>query len=265
MRGLRVLLAVLPVLVLGCASAPMKSSNSAYLVGEGDGKATEKTMLGDLGRNVQVKAKRDWTDVEKKNMQNTKEFAESKTDTTFQIYPYTKPLLKARITKNVTETAFKENWEKEKIQPEIDKQYAAEVKRLVTDHQCFGMEIDSNDPEAARLEYWYGSVEQDGKAEKLTFTKGSGFSQKGLWVDRSAMPKLTKVYQYADACTASKLNLLGDIKVTIEPRFRRDLLPTALAWMAPADAAAVAASMPVEAPASKKMATSAPAAPSKKK
>ncbi|MEK7358242.1 MAG: hypothetical protein AAB250_17480 [Bdellovibrionota bacterium] len=257
MRSLRIFVAIVPLLVLGCQStAPMKSSNSAFLVGEGDGKATERTIVTDLGRNVQIKMKREWTDVEKKQMQNTKEFAESKTDTTMQIYPYTKALLKARITKNITETGFKENWPTEKIQPEIDKAYAAEVKRLVTDHQCFGAEIDSNDPEAARLEYWYGTVEQSGAQQKLKFTKGTGYSQKGLWVDRSAMPKITKHYQYADACTDGKLNLLADFKVVIEPRFRRELLPITLTWVAPSDAAAVAAMMATSAPA---------AAPSKKK
>lgn len=249
MRSLRIFLAIVPALVLGCQSSPTKSSNSAYLVGEGDGKATEKTMIADLGRNVQVKTKREWTDVEKKQMQNTKEFAESKTDTTFVIYPYTKPLLKTRITKNIQETAFKENWATEKIQPEIDKQYAAEVKRLITDRQCFGMEIDSNDPEAARLEYWYGNVEQNGATQKLKFTKGQGFSQKGLWVDRGAMPKMTKVFQYADACADGKMNILGDMKLTIEPRFRQNLLPISLAWMAPSDAAAAAATMATSAPA----------------
>lgn len=255
MRGFRALIAVLPVLVLGCAGNPTKSSKSAYLVGEGDGKTTEKMMLSDLGRSVPLKMKREWTAEEKKSMQNTKEFAESKTDTTIQFYPYTKPLLKARIMKNIQETAFKENWPTEKIQPEIDKTYAAEVKRLVTDRQCFGVEIDSNDPEAARLEYWYGTVEQEGKAQKLKFTKGQGYSQKGLWVDRSAMPKFTKVYQYADACAEGKMNLLGDFKVNLEPRFRQDILPVNLAWVAPADAAQASAMM----------ATSAPAAPTKKK
>ncbi|MES2964474.1 MAG: hypothetical protein V4760_11320 [Bdellovibrionota bacterium] len=244
MRAFRILTAIVPVLMLaivtGCATPPTKASKSAYLVGEGDGKTTEKQMLSDLARNVQLKTKREWTDVEKKQMQNTKEFAESKTDTTIQIYPYTKPLLKARITKNVQETAFKENWPTEKIQPEIDKSYAMEVKRLITDRQCFGAEIDSNDPEATRLDYWYGTVDQDGKTQKLKFTKGSGYSQKGLWVDRSAMPKVTKVYQYADACTEGKLNLLGDIKVLLEPRFRHEILPINLTWLAPADAATVA-------------------------
>ena len=81
MRSLRVLLAVVPVFVLGCASSsPMKASNSAYLVGEGDGKTSEKTMIGDLGRNVQLKMKREYTEAEKKDMQNTKPYAESKTD-----------------------------------------------------------------------------------------------------------------------------------------------------------------------------------------
>ena len=238
MRGLRISFVIVSVLIIAaCSTPPMKASKSANLVGEGDAKTTEKMILSDLSRDVQLKTKREWTDVEKKQMQNTKEFAESKTDTTIQIYPYTKPLLKARITKNVTETAFKENWPTEKVQPEIDKTYAAEVKRVVTDRQCFGAEIDSNDPEAARLEYWYGTVDQDGKSQKLKFTKGMGYSQKGLWVDRSAMPKTTKVYQYADACAEGKLNLLADFKVALEARFRRDILPINLAWLAPADAA----------------------------
>jgi hypothetical protein len=243
-RWLKGLFVLSSLVVAACASNPAKTSNSNYLVGEGDGKATEKQMIGDLGRSVQVKVKRDWTAEEKKNMQNSGEFTTSNTDTTFEIYPYTKPLLKARITKNVTETAFKENWDKAKIQPEIDRQYAAEVKRLVTDKQCFGMEIDSNDPEAARLEYWYGSLEQGGKSMPLKLNKGAGYSQKGLWVDRSAMPKLTKVYQYADACAQTRVNLLGDFKVTMEPRFRHDLMPTTLTWIAPADAAQFASAAP---------------------
>jgi hypothetical protein len=222
----------------GCTT-PSKSSKLEYLTGESElAGVKEKTLLDDLARTVYVKKKVEVSADNNMNPPTDKNQYENRaTSTWLRVYPYTKPLLRVRLKNNVSDMAYKEKWDENKTSSEVSKQISAESKRLVEDKPCFAVEINAKDKTPLELKYWYGDLVQDGKSQKLTFSKGNGFvvttrstTVSGYFattVDENAY------YFYADACGKSKIDLSEPFSLKIEPRFARDLLPIELEWKKP--------------------------------
>lgn len=232
MKTARVVLGILfSVLLFGCTT-PSKSSRIESLVGDGTKGVTEAEILKDIARTVYVM---------KKNVDGAFESGKVQTSTWVKIYPYTRPLLIARVRKNIAETAFKERWSDEKRAEEFRKTVDAEEKRLILDRQCFAVEINTRRSAALELKYWYGTLKQNDKEQSLSFSKGQGFTvvekttvfSGAYGVYSGTTTESREHFFYADACGTTPIQLADAFSISIDPRYELGLAPIELSWLAP--------------------------------
>ena len=141
----------------------------------------------------------------------------------------------------LNDQAYKENWSAEKMNSEFSKKLTEKTKGLVDDKQCFAVEINADDREALKLQYWYGNLEQDGTSQALSFSEGTSFikttttttvsGSHGLYVGSST--NSDRYFYYADACGTKPIKLAERFAISIEPRYARDLEPIKLDWKTP--------------------------------
>ncbi len=228
----------------GCTT-PSKPSKMEYLTGEAPAAATEKDILDDISRTIYVTKA---TPMSPSQLEEAKKRMESgttiksKTNTWVQIYPYTRPLIEKRIRSKVEDLGFKERWDTEKIQAQVKSQVDKAVKNLITAKQCFAVEIHTNDKNSLDLKYWYGSLTQAGIATDLKFTEGEGYVERtsrttitdqGNGVSQVNRWDFLRYFYYADACSSKPIDLTGEFKLVVEPRFERFLEPMQLEWLTP--------------------------------
>ncbi|HVK60236.1 MAG TPA: hypothetical protein VM432_01750 [Bdellovibrionales bacterium] len=218
--------------LIACQTSP-KAPKTEYLVGETDISVESKEIQDSLAREVVIKQKAPLTEQEKREFINKRDYKESRTTTQVRIYPYTKPLLTARVREAAKDRAFKEKLSVAQVQSDAQKEIAQLTKHLVDDKPCFAFELWTDQAEAVELKYYSGELTQDGKKQVFTFTKGI---QKTV-VDQ--MPiyggTITKLWysSHSNVCGSSKIDLLKPFALEIEPRFKRDLLPVKAEWLPP--------------------------------
>lgn len=226
---------ILSFISVTSCTTPSKQSKISSLVDTGEAQKSED-ILKDLSRTVYLKKM-----VKKQGARSADDKEAFPTSTWVKIYPYTEPLIKALATKKIEEQAFKENWTEDKKNLEMNKKIQADVKSLVTNKQCFAIEINTDKSEAINLKYWHGTLTQKERPIKLEISKGAGFTQttrttyltgaRGFYAGNTY--DTTKYFYFAQGCSPQKIDLTENFSITIDVRFEKDLVPIELSWLKP--------------------------------
>jgi hypothetical protein len=220
------------MLVLAGCAMPARSSKVEFLSGT-QTTATEKEILENIARSATIKKKGPLMG-EQLKFKNEKGYNEVSTTTEVVVYPYSQPVLHARLSKSVAEAGFKAGWSQAKIDAEVKSQVANETARLTKGKSCFAVEITTKNPEAIDLKNWKATLTTNEKSYPLTFTKGQGYTVPATYAqalqNRNIAVATGDIVSYVDACTKAPVDITQNLKLEFEPRFELDVLPSQIAW-----------------------------------